>query len=1007
MPESLDPTYEGVDVEEPNQDSAQAEPREKKGRRKERRPMSNKKFLSIWTPVLAVVLIVILGANIALNIFHNWVASQLGIGTWEVTNSEEAEDWDLEYNQASYSSLDEARDAASELVQEIAAEGITLLKNSEDTLPISAGAVTLFGRTAAEPVYGGSGSGSVDASAAVDVRGGLEYAGFDINTTVYDELADFAENAPRTDIVMDEPDESEYAVGEMPAADYSEAAVDSFADYNDAAIVVFGRGGGEGGDLATDMDGWDENYVEGQHELMLNLDEQQTLQLAKEHFDTVIVVINSSNIMELGELEDDADVDAILWTGGPGETGFNALGEVLTGEVNPSGRTVDLWSRDFTADPTFVNFGRWEYTNIDDSNASTLQQPSHAAMDNGAFFVEYEEGIYYGYRYYETAAEEGALNYDDAVVYPFGFGLSYTSFDWELTSSTTGDVDGTIEVQVQVTNTGETAGRDVVQLYYTAPYTPGGIEKSHVELADFAKTSLLEPGESETVTLELAVEDMASYDYQDAQAWVLEEGSYELSVRTDSHTVAEGTEAVQYQVDETVVYGEDAPRSTDETVATNRFDVVSEHFSGSADGEGAHLLSREDFAGTFPTAPDASDQEAADYILEGYQHYDVDAAADASDAQMPTTGADNGLTLIDMRGLDYNDPQWEELLDQLDVHEMTTMLLNGAYNTEAVPSIAKPRTNDVDGPHGFTSFINDDFKGAAYPSAPLIAATWDKDLVYRMGEMMGEEALQMGISGWYAPGVNLHRSPFAGRNFEYFSEDPTISGVLGAEVVSGAASRGLYAYTKHFAMNDQENGRVDNGIATWADEQTIREIYLKPFEMIVKNASAPMTYIADEDGNHAETEIGSTAMMSSFNRIGPYWAGGYPALMDDVLRKEWGFEGMVITDFNLYGYMSPDQSIAAGTDHQLVFAPMKQFEDTSSAEAVDNIRQATHNILYTVVNSNAMNGLGPDAEVSYTPAAWEIIRWIVTAVLSLLWIIGLVWVIRRVRKHGNEESATA
>ncbi|NDK32602.1 glycoside hydrolase family 3 N-terminal domain-containing protein [Nesterenkonia haasae] len=967
--------------------------------KKSRKPASNRKFLWIWTPILAITLVIIIGANVALNVFHNWVASQLGTGTWEVTNTEEAEDWDLEYNKAAYDSLEDAHGAASDLVEQIAADGITLLKNSDDALPITAGSVTLFGRTSAEPVYGGSGSGSVDASTAVDVRGGLEHAGFQINETVYEELTEFADDAPRTRIVMDEPDQSEYAVGEMPAGNYSDEAVDSFQEYNDAAIVVFGRGGGEGGDLATDMEGWDENYFEGQHELMLNVDEQDTLELAQDNFDTVVVIINSSNIMELGDLENDDDVDAILWTGAPGETGFNALGGILTGDISPSGRTVDLWASDFTADPSFANFGRWEYTNIDESNASTLQQPNHAAMENGAFFVELEEGIYNGYRFYETAAQEGFLDYEETVVYPFGYGLSYTTFEWDLVNATEPELDGIFQAEVEVTNTGGVPGSDVVQLYYTAPYTPGGVEKAYVELGDFAKTGLLEPGESETVTLELAVEDMASYDYQDAEAWVLDEGTYELKIQTDSHSLAEGIDPIDFDVAETAVFGQDTPRAGDEQAATNRFDEVSQHFSGDPDGEGAHLMSREDFGATFPTAPDEADQEAADYIIEGYQHYDAEAAAEASEAEMPTTGADNGLTLIDMRGLDYDDPQWAELLDQLEVDDMTDMLLNGAYNTEALPSIAKPRTDDIDGPHGFTSFINDDFKGAAYPSAPLIAATWNKDLVYQMGEMMGEEALQMGVSGWYAPGVNLHRSPFAGRNFEYFSEDPTISGVLGAEVVSGAASRGLYAYTKHFAMNDQENGRVDNGIATWADEQTMREIYLKPFEMIVKEASAPMTYIADDDGNHAETEIGSTAMMSSFNRIGATWAGGYPELLDDVLRDEWGFRGVVITDFNLYGFMSPDQSIAAGTDHQLVFAPMKSFEDTDSAEAVSNIRNATHNVLYTVANSNAMNGLGPDAEVSYTPAAWEIIRWVVTAVLGLLWVVGLVWVIRRVRNH--------
>lgn len=967
-------------------------------------PMSNRKYLSIWTPIIAILIALVIAANLAIQVYLGWIESQLGTGTWEVENAPEAENWDTDYHTSQYASLEEAQEAAGELIEEIAGEGITLLKNADDALPMAAGAVTLFGRTAAEPVYGGSGSGSVDVSTAVNVRGGLEHAGFEINDAVYETLQEFAADAPRTRIAMDDPESSTFAVGEMPVSGY-DGLTDTFADYSDAAIVVFGRGGGEGGDLATDMEGWDENYFEGQHELMLNVDEQQTLELAQDNFDEVIVIINSSNIMEAGILEDDPDVDAVLWTGAPGQTGFNALGDILTGEINPSGRTVDLWASDFSADPTFANFGRWEYTNIDSSNASVIGGSNNADMEDGAFFVELEEGIYYGYRFYETAAEEGYLDYEDAVVYPFGFGLSYTDFAWELTGSTEPDVDGVIEMEVTVTNTGDVAGKDTVQLYYTAPYTPGGIEKSHVVLADFAKTDVLAPGDSETVTVEVPVEEMASYDYDGAGAFVLEEGTYELKIQTDSHNLAEGIDPVEYEVTETIVYDESNPRSSDDVAATNQFDEVSAHFSGSADGEGAHLMSREDFGATFPTAPTEQDQQASEDIIAGFQEYDYEAAAEASDAEMPTTGAGNGMALIDLRGLEYDDPAWDELLDQLTVNEMTTMLLNGAYNTDGIASIAKPRTNDIDGPHGFTSFINRDFNGAAYPSAPVIAATWNKDLLYRMGEALGEEALHMGVSGWYAPGVNLHRSPFAGRNFEYYSEDPIISGILGAEVVSGAASRGLYTYTKHFALNDQELGRVDNGIATWADEQTMREIYFKPFETIVKESSAEIPYIADESGTIETAEIGSMAMMSSFNRVGVTWAGGDPALLDDVLRQEWGFRGVVITDFNLYEYMYPDQSIAAGTDLQLTMAPMKSFEDTSSAEAVTNIRTATHNVLFAVANSNAMNGFAPGAEIDYTPPTWRYIQLGVTVVIGLLIAFGGYRVVRRVQRHSGGQAA--
>jgi len=978
------------------------EPQPSKSAKAPKPRMSNKKYLRIWIPVLAFVTILAIALNIALSIFGNFVDTQLGEGKYTITNAEGTENWDTDYNPAKYDSHDAAMADASKLVEEIEGEGVVLAKNEGAALPLASGArVTLLGRYAADPIYGGSGSGSVDTSTAIDAYAGLTNAGFAINDTVYNELKTFAATAGKANIVMDVPGDSFYTIGEMPVGQYSSAAVSSFGDYSDAAVVVIGRAGGEGGDLTQDMfdianpDNVDPRAQQGEHQLELNQDEKALIELAKSNFDTVVVVVNASTTVELGSIQDDAGIDAVLLIGSPGQSGYNAVGEVLNGTINPSGKTVDLWASDFTADPTYVNFGNEEYSNIDSPNGT-------------GYFVEYEEGIYVGYRYYETAAVEGFIDYDDAVVYPFGYGLSYTDFSWEVTGQELGGVDGDITVDVAVTNTGDVAGKDVVELYFSAPYTAGGIEKASVVLGDFAKTGTIEPGETETVTLTFAVEDMASYDYKTEKAYVLDEGDYQILVQSDSHTIAEGVDPIAYTVDSTTVFSGENHRESDEAATTNVFDDVNAHFTDEAEDGKIVNFSRADFAGTFPTAPTDADREASDDIVAGFEAYDAEAAADAAgDVAMPSTGEANGVQLIDLRGRSYDDPLWDVLLDQLTTDEVTAMILNGAYNTAAIESVVKPATVDLDGPAGFSSFLNDAYKGTAYTSAVVIAQTWSKELANRMGVMIGEEALTVGANGWYAPAVNIHRSPFAGRNFEYYSEDPLLSGVFAREVSDGALTKGVYTMIKHFALNDQETNRVNNGIATWANEQTMREVYLKAFEIPVKQVSGQLNYISDDNGTWATAEIGQSGIMSSFNRIGSTWAGGSHALMTDVLRTEWGFQGFVITDFNLYGYMYPDQGIAAGSDHMLTFEPFKTLEDDSSAYAVSNLRTVAHNILFTVANSNAMDGVGPAGQISYTPPAWRFWQLGIDIALGLA-LIGLtLMVVLRVRRNQGEPVLAA
>lgn len=971
--------------------------------------MSNKKYLAIWIPVIAIVAIVTIIANVAMNVATGWVASQLGSGTYTFTNSDAAEDWDTDYYEADYASLDEVDAASLELVEEIGAGGIVLAKNESAALPLASSAqVTMLGRAAADPVYGGSGSGSVDTNSAVNARVGLENAGFGVNDEMYAAIDAFATENSRGYIEMDRPDISTYNIGEMPVGGY-EAHAASFSQYADAAIVFIGRPGGEGGDLTQAMTDWDENAEAGQHQLELNKDERDLIALAQGSFEKVVVVVNASTTLELGELQNDPGVDAILLAGSPGATAFNALGRILTGDVNPSGHTVDLWASDFTADPTYANFGGFLYENVSPSYPVPVTESatSNATVTDDAPFVNYAEGIYFGYRYYETAAAEGFIDYDQAVVYPFGYGLSYTDFSWSVARVEAGAVDGAISVTVDVSNTGAVAGRDVVQLYYSAPYTAGGIEKSAVVLGGFAKTVMIEPGATESVTIEIAVEDMASYDYLSEQAYVLEAGDYQLSLQTDSHTVAAGTEPFTYTVDADVIYAGDDHRASDLDVVTNQFDDVSAQFTTEAEAGKIPVFSRADFAGTFPTAPTAEMLVADEAIADGFAVWDHEAAAEAFDGEMPTTGAGSDLSLIDMRGLAKDDPQWETILDSLSTSDMTDMLLNGAYQTAAIGSIGKPQTLEPDGPAGFSSFINSSINGTAYPSEVLIAQTWDVELSTAMGVMLGNEAMFKGINGWYAPAVNLHRSPFGGRNFEYYSEDPLLSGQLLTAVANGAGTKGVYTLIKHYAMNEQETNRVNNGIATWANEQAIREIYLKPFEIGVKNISMDVRYISDDEGTVEETTIGAAGIMSSFNRIGATWAGGSEALMDTVLRGEWGFEGFAITDFNLYPYMNPNEGISAGSDLMLTFQPSKSFNDASSAKAMTDIRNATHNILFTVANSNAMNGLAPGATVAYTPPAWVVWQIIITSVLGLLILGALVMVVMRVRKYGGRSTEKA
>lgn len=928
--------------------------------------------------------VVSLGAAAAVNVASNSYSSllnhYLGGRPTTVIHAEGSENWDSTYYKAAYRGRNQAKEAATKIVAQVVEEGAVLLKNDNGALPLAAGTtISLLGRYAADPVYGGAGSGTVDASDCVNLYQGIANAGLTINDTTFKFISSSYASYPKAAITMDDPSTAAYYIGEIPWADYSSDAQSSIA--GTTAVIVLGRGGGEGGDLSRDLKGDVDsgvssaftensetaNYVAGQHELELTAEEKGLIAAAKSACSKVIVLINASTTMELGPLmSGEYEVDAILHIGSLGAAGSNGVGQLLVGAMSPSGKTTDIWAADFTADPTFDNFGGKQYTDVSgfyDSN------PNGFKADGTAYFVEYKEGIYYGYRYYETAAVEAAagdypgFDYDSAVVFPFGYGLSYTTFAETLDSVEVSGDD--VKVSVTVTNSGSVAGKQVVEVYYAAPYVKGGTAKSAVVLGGFAKTSELAAGASEAVEVTFPVRSMASWD-SDKSGFVLDSGDYEISLRTDSHTVVDSKSLT--------ISGQ--TYTTDEVTGTtlsNQFDDCTQYMENNCTA-----FSRDDFKGTFPDA--ARDRDSADCgITIAPYEYEQDTTV-----AMPTTGANNGLSLIDLRGVDYDDELWDSLLDQINVSEMTAVINDAAYNTAEVASISKPATSDPDGPAGFTS-LTGSTGNCSYCSEYLMAQTWNADLIEQVGQAVGEEALASGYSGWYAPACDTHRSPFAGRNFEYFSEDPVLGGTICAAEIQGAASRGCYAYVKHFALNDQESYRIQH-VMTWATEQTMRECYLRQFEIAVKRPSVDMKYISDDQGTMSTKKMpGCTGVMSSFNYVGTEWAGGRKSLLTGLLRDEWGFRGAVITDFNLYGYMEKNPSLLAGNDLQLTYSAMTgSIANADKADIVAAMRTAMHNVCYTVVNSNAMNGLAPGSSVKYGIAPWQYGVYGGTAVLVAL-----------------------
>ena len=867
---------------------------------------------------------------------------------------------------------DETAAAGKQLSSDIGDEGVVLLKNQDGTLPLTEKKLNVFGWASTNPCYGGTGSGGVDSSQSISLLAGLENAGFELNTELSDFYTDY--NTVRETGSLD--GNTNWTLPEPSADSYTAEMMDNAKAFSDTALIVIARIGGEGDDLPTDMStvkyitdepgmAHEGDFVAGQTYLELSKTERDLVDLVTSNFDNVIVLYNGANAFELGWVDEYENIRGVVTVAGPGQDGFGSLGRVLSGEVNPSGRLADTYVYDLTKTYNFNNIGSFLYDNTQEFVDKDTD------LYNLVSFVNYTEGIYVGYKFYETAAVEGLIDYDTTVQYPFGYGLSYTTFEQKMSDLQVSE-DGSVSFDVTVTNTGDVAGKDVVEVYFTPPYTNGGIEKAEVNLLDFGKTGLLDPGASETLTFTFNEEDLASYDDLVNRAYVLEKGTYNISIRSDSHTVLDSRDFVK---DSTVVYDQDNPRSTDQIAATNVFD--------DARGNVTYLSRADHFANYAEATAAPASYSMPDDVKAVFLNNDTYNPEDYNnpDDVMPTTGASNGVMLADLAGKDYDDPLWNDLLDELTVEDMGTLIAKAGFSTIEIPSIGKVATNEIDGPSGLHSFFNPNMKGYSYPAPTTLACTWNKELAHRLGELIGTEASEVGVNGWYGPAMNIHRSAFSGRNFEYYSEDAQLSGEMAAQTVAAAQERGVYCFLKHFALNDQELNR-NNQLCVWANEQAIREIYLKAFELPVKEGHA-------------------TAAMAAFNYIGHEWAGGSSALMKTVLRQEWGFRGMVLTDAALdgYNYINGDQAIRNGTDAILNpdLVEETSVHDQTSATSVLAMRDASHNILYAVANSNAYM-----TEQDAGSISWETVFYLCLAAVIVVLAVCEWITIRRYRSRKQQ-----
>ena len=948
--------------------------------KKAKKRMSNKAFAGIWGTVLAILLIVVLVGNYFAMKYTTIITRSLGHTTTKVTTTGDGSG-DNEYFKSDYSSHEELVDHETEFSKQLVAEGIVLMRNQDNVLPLeSSKKISLFGIGSAKFVYSGLGSGAIDTSKTTSLKDALEAEGFQVNPDLYS---------------VYEKSEARVGKEEDPSA-YLDSVADSVKEYNDAAIVVISRNGAEAQDLTEDQ-------------LSLSDAEMSLVKYANDNFDDVIVMLNTANAIEMGWSDSQyfPNIKACMWVGYPGQEGITSIAKALTGEVNPSGRLVDTYAYDAMSAPAtqIFEYGEWTNTNNEENG------PKNA-------YTVYGESIYIGYRYYETRYEDTVLgqgnastadseyDYTKQVQYPFGYGISYTQFDYSDFSLTeNGD---NFTAQVTVTNSGDVAGKDVVEVYFQSPYTDYDrenlVEKSAVELCGFEKTGELAPGESETVSIDIPKETLRAYDYTNAKTYIVDDGTYYFAIGDDCHqalnnilaakgyTTADGMDAdgddslvgtyEQKEFDNTT-YAKDAATGNE---ITNQFD-----YGNIQTYDDSYVyLTRNDWTGTWPTIygePNEKGRYNAEATEEFVQLSQNNIYQDDPNAEMPTTNSGDNINLITMRGKDYDDEGWDAILDCLTVDEMVEMVRLGGWQTMAIDSISKPMSSDQDGPAGISGeLIMSDVDCMGYPNQELLAATWNKELALEFGKCIGEDGLSVNVQGWYAPGAGTHRTPLGGRNFEYYSEDTYLAGSMCANEVAGAQSKGMYCYLKHLVLNDQEQRRY--GISTFTTEQALRELYLTPFEMAVKDADCH-------------------GMMAAFNGIGGIWCGASKELITNVLGNEWGFHGIIVTDYASAndGYMFIDAGLQAGTDLWLnTDSEVYKMGDVSdNATLVTALRNASHDILYTVVNSSAMNGIDENVVVKKVLPLWQ--YWLIAFDIAMAVIIigGVILIVRRCRKNNKIE----
>lgn len=942
----------------------------------------------IWGVVSIILVVAMIAANVVTTTYKSIISTYLNQPMTEIVGGEAGDE--AVYYKPELSEQQLVKQG-KKLCEEIVSEGIVLLENNDmedgsKALPLrdNERSVHFFSMSSFDFINGGVGSGSIDDSSALRLKDVFAEAGFKVNTTLWD----FYYSRYRYDQRSYEQERQGLTTGswlvkDTNPADFSAEAKNSYANAgaDDVAVTVIARIGGEGADLPH-YKYYEQSVDEGnEHILQLTTNEKALLtEVGSQNFGKHIVIINTSNPMELDWLSNpEYGIDAVLMISTAGQAGLPAIPKVLTGEVNPSGRLVDTWAYDALSAPATKNMGKMSFTNFQDFSLGEQYND----------YVVYQEGIYVGYKYYETRyydkvtgqGNAGDFDYDATVQYPFGYGRSYTDFalsDFQMAKADSGDY----TLSVKVANVGGTAGKSSVQFYMSAPYLPGsGVERAAVELVEFEKTGILEPGADETLTVTVPREYLKAYNAAGEGGYVVQGGDYYFTAAFNAHDAVNDILAAKEgrtELSASPLAQKDAVAEDTETykVSTQTGSPVKNQFAF-ADlnniGYEITYLTRSDWTGTFPTTQELAVNQT---IVDQEKYWEAaDVPVDAG-AKMPTLGGDGDVTAVQLMGKTYDDPMWEELLDRISFDEMQYFLRVGGYRTSAIPSIAFNAIGDQDGPAGISAtLIGGGTTCMSYPSEATLGATFNKKLCEKFGTLVGEDGLHATstnrqIAGWYAPAVNIHRTPFSGRNYEYYGEDSVMSGLMAARVINKVYDKGLVCFLKHFAFNDQESNR--NGLCVFGHEQSLREIYLRPFEIALQNCN----------------EGACTAIMSSYNRIGGTWTGASKELLTGVLRGEWGFVGRVLSDYIgsdvCKSYVSIYGGLYAGND-QLLNTNEGFFSLADAAKnptIVSLMREATHRVLYSAINSAGMNGTSADTRVVQLVPAWRALLWTGTAVIS-------------------------